>query len=57
MVASGGAYGKCVFYVPPTSHYLGLEMIMPIDESEWHDWQARFFGVADNFLNELGWVD
>ena len=57
VVVYNGAWGRYVFWVPPIDQY--LSMFRPFssdgDDGDWAEDEARFFGVADRFVQELGW--
>ena len=53
-------FGSYVFWVPPSHQYLNVFVGFPREESEdghdWADYEDRCFGVADRFVQELGWL-
>ena len=58
MVVYSGGFGQYVFWVPPNDEYLKLSGF-PLEGSEdgdTADYEDRFFGVADRFVQELGWL-
>ena len=53
-------WGMYTFWVPPSDEYLSVSVVFPREESEdgddWADYEDRVFGVADRFVQELGWL-
>ena len=58
VVVSNGAFHRYVFWVPPIDQYLRMFVSLPDNMSaeDWADDEARFFRVADRFVQELGWL-
>ena len=60
VVVYNGGFGQYVFWVPPSDEYLRVFVGFPRegteDEDDWADYEDRFFGVADRFVQELGWL-
>ena len=59
VVVHNGAFGQYAFWVPPSDEYLSLSMGFEDDVEPVlveGDFQARLFGVADRFVQELGWL-
>ena len=55
-------WGLYTFWVPPKDEYLSMSVFFPSEESkeseerDWDDYEDRVFGVADRFVQELGWL-
>ena len=47
-----------MFWVPPSDQYLSMpeHFVWRTSEEDWADSEARFFRVADRFMQELGWL-
>ena len=63
VVVYNNAFLRYLFWVPPSEQYLEVSILgypseesADEDEDDWADDQARVFGVADRFVQELGWL-
>lgn len=55
VVVHNGGFGQFAFWVPSHGEYLSLAV--SVDDGFWdQDHEARFFSVADLFMQELGWL-
>jgi len=50
VVVHSGGFGQYAFWVPPSDEYLYLMVV--IEDGD----EGEFFGVADRFVRELGWL-
>ena len=56
VVVHNEGFGQFAFGVPPDRDWLWLSLYLP-GSGEWSlDYEARYFAVADRFLEELGWL-
>jgi hypothetical protein len=55
VLVTGDGWGGYAFWVPPREEYLALSVSVPGEELEYPD--DRVLEVADQFLNEFGWID
>jgi membrane protein implicated in regulation of membrane protease activity len=57
VVVHNGGFGMFAFGVPPDSEWLGVQVHVDPEGVEWNaEHEARYFAVADHFVEELGWL-
>lgn len=56
VVVHNGGFGQFAFGVPPREQYLQVSVGVE-GYDDWDDLEPRFFAVADDFMEALGWLE